>query len=359
MTDSTLKIGLIGTGFGKSTQMPGFEARDDVKVVAVCSRRLAKARALADEFHIPAAYDDYRAMLAREGLDIVSIVTPTYLHQEMTLAALAAGVHVLCEKPMAMNVAEAHAMCDAARSARRIGMIDHEFRYIAGRAAMKQLIDEGYIGKPYHLSIHAFTAMRADPQRAFNWWSEAEKGGGLLGAIGSHFTDAIRVFLGEIESVCGFVDTRITRRPDGDGVLRSVTSDDNCAFLARVKGGATASVHLSSVTRPGMGERIQLAGSEGSLMLDGSGKLWGGHGADAHLLELEIPEALKPEGAGLIGPFKLLLARLVDGVRRMDAGEALDGAAAISPSFEDGLKVQRVLDGVRASSAGSGWIQVS
>lgn len=351
MSDSKLRVGLIGTGFGKSTQMPGFQARDDLEVVAVCSGHLAKAQATAREYHIPNAYDDYQAMLARERLDLVSIVTPPYLHEAMTLAALQAGAHVLCEKPMAMDVSEAQAMCDAARAAKRIGMIDHEFRYLPWRAYTQQLVDEGYIGQPYHLNVTSFTTMRSDPKRPFNWWSEAEKGGGMLGAIGSHFVDAIRMFMGELEEVCGFVDTRIQARPEAEtGAPRRVTSDDNCAFLARLRNGATASVHLSAVAPVGSGERITLTGSEGTLVLQAN-KLWGGRRGDAELRELPIPDAFTVEGAGLIGPFKVLLARMIEGIRA--------GATDVSPSCEEGLRVQRVLDAVRTSSAGAGWVKIA
>src|SRR5262245_5479839 len=213
---SKLRVGLIGTGFGKSTQMPGFQAREDITVVAVCSGHLAKALTLTHEFNVPAAYDDYRTMLERERLDIVSITTPPHLHQEMTLASFAEAAHVLCARPMALAVAEAQAMCEAARASKRIGMIDHEFRYLPGRAYMKQLLDEGFIGQPYHLNVTAFSGFRGDPNRPFNWWSEAVKGGGLLGAIGLHFTEAIRVVVGEIESVCGFDDMRIGQRAEGN-----------------------------------------------------------------------------------------------------------------------------------------------
>ncbi|MEP7200810.1 MAG: Gfo/Idh/MocA family oxidoreductase [Chloroflexota bacterium] len=363
MVSDTLRVGLIGTGFGKTTQMPGFEARADVQVVAVCSGHLAKAQAVAHEHHIASAYDDYRAMLAAERLDIVSITTPPHLHKEMALASFAAGAHVLCEKPMAMDAAECEAMCDAARAAKRIGMIDHEFRYLPGRAYLKQLIDDGYIGKPYHINITAFNNFRADPMRPFNWWSEASKGGGMLGAIGSHYTDAIRMFGGEIESVCGFVHTQIKERPDpsagsGHVAMHAVTSDDNCAYLARLTNGATASVHLSAIARPASGERIQVFGAHGTLVLDGAGKVWGGQASDAHLAELTIPDALKSDGAGLIGPFKVLLARMVDGILRLRSGQVRDGASDVTPSFADGLAVQRVLDAVRASSAGAGWVNV-
>ena len=351
MSESNLRVGLIGTGFGKSTQMPGFQSRHDIEVVAVCSGHLEKAQAFARECGIADAYDDYRAMLAKEQLDIVSIVTPPHLHKEMTLAAFRAGAHVLCEKPMALNATEAQEMCEAARAAGRIGMIDHEFRYLPWRAYVKHLIDDGYIGEPYHVSVVNFTGMRADPQRPFNWWSQRETGGGLLGAIGSHYIDAIHTFAGSIVEVCGLVDTRIAKRQEpSSGALRLVTSDDNCAFLARLAGGATASVHLSAVARPAGGEQIQIFGNHGSLSIDRENRVWGGKSNEPRLRELAIPPAFKVEGAGLIGPFNVLLARMIDGIR--------NGASEVSPSFADGLVVQRVLDAVRTSSEGAGWVKV-
>ena len=340
MTEDKLRV---GTGFGQSTQLPGFQARDDLEVAAVCSGHMDKAQRVAREHHIAGAYDDYRAMLARERLDIVSITTPPHLHKDMTLAAFDAGAHVLCEKPMALDVGQAQAMCDAARAAKRIGMIDHEFRYIAARSAMQQLIGDGYIGKPYHVSIQNLGGGRADPKRPFGWWFDAGTGGGLLGAIGSHYIDAITTFVGDIVEVCGLLDTQT-------GQMRRVTADDNCALLARLSDGATASMHLSSVARLGGGERIQVFGSDGMLLIDQHGKLWGGKANEQEPHELPVPDAFHTEGGGLVGPFKVLLARMVDGIRQ--------GASEVSPSFADGLKVQRVLDAVRKSSEGGGWVNV-
>ncbi len=351
MADGKLRVGLIGTGFGQSTQLPGFQARADMEVVAVCSAHLDKAQRVAHEHHIAAAYDDYRAMLARERLDIVSITPPPHTHKEMTLAALAAGAHVLCEKPMAMNVAEAQVMCDAAHAAKRVAMIDHEFRYIPARRYVEHLIRDGYIGRPYHVNIVNFGGGRADPLRPFNWWFDANTGGGLLGAIGSHYIDALATFVADIVEVCGLTDAQVRERPDAQtGQMRRVTSDDNCAFLARLAGGATASVHLSSIARPGSGERIQVFGSDGSLLIDHNGHVWGGKANEPHPQQLTIPGAYAVDGAGLVGPFKVLLGRLADAIR--------SGASEVTPGFGDGLKVQRVMDAIRKSSAGAGWVRI-
>ena len=359
MTNKKFRVGLIGTGFGQSTQLPGFQARADMEVVAVCSAHLDKAQRVAQEHHIPAAYDDYRTMLERERLDIVSITPPPYTHKEMTLAAFAAGAHVLCEKPMAMNAGEAQAMCDAARAARRVGMIDHEFRYVPARRYVEHLIRDGYIGRPYHVNIANFGGGRGDPLRHFGWWFDASTGGGMLGAIGSHYIDGLATFVADIVEVCGLTDAQIRERPDPQtGQARRVSSDDNCAFIARLADGATASVQLSSVARPGTGERIQVFGSDGTLLIDHNGHVWGGKASEPHVQQMTVPDEFKVDGAGLVGPFKVLLGRLVQGIERMQAGEVRDPASDITPSFADGLKVQRVMDAIRQSSDGAGWVRI-
>src|SRR6266545_8135839 len=109
-----VRVGVIGTGFGANVQVPGFKCVSGVEVVAITSAHLDRAQAVAAQHAIPHAYDDYREMLRDLELDLVSVVSPPYLHHEMTLAALEAGAHVLCEKPFAMDLGEALAMRDAA-----------------------------------------------------------------------------------------------------------------------------------------------------------------------------------------------------------------------------------------------------
>ena len=150
-------------------------------------------------------YDDWEAMLAAHDFDLVCIATPTFLHAPQTLAAIEAGAHVLCDKPTAMNADEAARMLEAAETAGRIHMIDHELRFNPNRMRIAELIADGSLGEIRHVDITNVGSTWANPaSRPQNdWWSLAEKGGGRLGANGSHQVDLLRWWLGEVAWVSG------------------------------------------------------------------------------------------------------------------------------------------------------------
>jgi predicted dehydrogenase len=141
---------------------------------------LASAQAAADKFGVPHAYDDWQAMLDRHPVDLVCIATPTVLHAPQTLMALAKGAHVLCEKPTAMNAAEAQTMLHAATAANRIHMIDHELRFNPNRARIAAMIAEGDLGEIRHVNIANIGNSWASPtsRPIGDWWSLADQGGG-------------------------------------------------------------------------------------------------------------------------------------------------------------------------------------
>lgn len=192
----------------------------------------------------------------------------------MSLAALAASRHVLCEKPMAMDASEAAEMLKRAESRGVLHVIDHELRFNPNRRKIKVLIDDGFIGRPRHALITVVGTARSDPAHPWTWWSDRSTGGGLLGAQGSHQVDLLRFWLGEIVAANGTIGTFVRERP-ADGRTRSVTSDDFATFSLRFATGVVASVLLSSVASHGEGPRAELWGDEGSLRLDGQERLWG------------------------------------------------------------------------------------
>src|SRR2546421_10199224 len=128
--EKIIRIGIIGAGFARTTQIPGFKNCENARVVAIASARREHAEEVAREFDIPNVESDWRALVARDDLDLISIVTPVVTHCEMTLAALAQGKAVLCEKPMAMKAEEARRTSDAAGEAGVLALIDHELRFL-------------------------------------------------------------------------------------------------------------------------------------------------------------------------------------------------------------------------------------
>src|SRR5713101_8764622 len=232
--DRTIRIGIIGAGFARTTQIPGFKACAGAKIVAIASAHRERAAEVAREFAIDHVEDDWRALVARDDIDLVSIVTPVVTHCEMTLAALDAGKAVLCEKPMAINAGEARRMTDRAREAGVLALIDHELRFLPGRIKMRELLHRAEIGKVRHVKLSFRSDSRADVDRPWNWWSDKTQGGGALGAIGSHVIDGFRWLLGaEVSEVCGNLATHIRERKDDSGKTRSVTTDDEANLLLK------------------------------------------------------------------------------------------------------------------------------
>src|SRR5216683_3460460 len=153
MSDRVVRIGIIGAGFARSTQIPAFKACAGARIVAIASARREHAAEVAREFDIENVESDWRALIARDDIDLVSIVTPVATHCEMTLAALERGKAVLCEKPMAMNAGEALRMTERAREAGVLALIDHELRFLPGRVKLRKLLHRGDIGKVRHAKL--------------------------------------------------------------------------------------------------------------------------------------------------------------------------------------------------------------
>jgi len=343
-----LRVGVIGTGFGAEVQIPAFLAHPRVEVVAIASGTPGRAREVAGRFEIPHAFDDYRAMVATAELDLVSITSPPDTHHPATLAALARRRHVLCEKPMALNAAQAEEMLREAERQGVTHVIDHELRFNPNRRKIKRLIEERFIGAPRHALITVVGTGRADATRPWTWWSDARRGGGILGAQGSHQIDLLRYFLGDVAAISGTTETYVKERPDpAASGRRAVTSDDFTSFSLRFASGAVGIVVNSAVGAHGVGPRTEIWGEEGTLILDQEERLWGARRGES-LREITEPETLEaPPGMNYSSLWGLSFIRLAAHVVNAILEEA---PVAPTATFADGLQVQRVLDTVRATA---------
>lgn len=204
MRGSRIRVGVIGTGFGAQVHLPALAALPSFEIAALCGRDLAKVEQLADIYDIRHVFTDYRDLIACPEVEAITVATPPALHHPTAVAAIAAGKHVLCEKPMARNANEAREMARMAETTGVTAMLCHEFRFAPARAWMKELIDEGYLGAVSLVQLSFLRPLLADPRgRSWNWLMDAEAGGGMLGALGSHFVDTLRWWFGEISEVAG------------------------------------------------------------------------------------------------------------------------------------------------------------
>lgn len=355
-----IRIGVIGTGFANVVHIPAFQACPDTEVVSICSGHRENAERVAAKFGIPRVYDDHLGLVNDPDVDAVAIVTPPVYHAEQSIAALEAGKHVLCEKPTAMNVAEAEAMLAAARASGKVAMLAHEFRYTATRAYARSLIANGYIGRPTLVNVRMFTQPFIVP-RPWGWLADERMGGGYIFALGSHFIDAIRDLLGEFAGVGGRVATVLPERFKPDGSIEMATSDDSFFFHGALESGVMVSVSASTGVHVGAGVSIEFYGTEGSILLDQGNSLnpvhdhvvKGSRSGDREYQVLPIPDEFQPPETGgdhRLPPFVALVNRFVESIR---TGEAL------SPSFVDGLRNQQVIDAVKQSSREGRWVPVS
>lgn len=347
-------IGLIGTGFARKVQLPAFLACEGAWVASVSSASYENAQAAADEFGIGHFSADWRDTILHPEVDLVCITTPPNLHREMTLFAIEHGKHVLCEKPMAMNVAEAEEMCDAAAGKPILALIDHELRFQPGRQVARDMLHSGAIGKVRHAKAIFQAPHRGDPNIPWNWWSDAAAGGGALGAINSHIIDSFNWFLGApIRSVFCQLQSHIAERRIPSGEMRQVTTDDEANMLLRFTDGpitehSTGLVSVSMLEFPKFQNRVEFFGTEGALRIDHRGDVYMTRPGNSDWSPVEVEISAPVPGypdTGFPRGFTVFARKIIDAIRQGHV-EIKD-----APKFEDGLEVQRVLDASRISSS--------
>jgi predicted dehydrogenase len=375
-----LRVGMIGHAFmgvahshAWRTAPRFFDLPLRPELTVLAGRDAVRTTAAADRLGWADTETDWRRLIQREDVDLVDICTPGDSHAEIAIAALRAGKHVLCEKPLANSVAEAEAMTAAAAEAAASGvraMVGFTYRRVPAIALAARLVTEGRIGQVRHVRAQYLQDWIADPAAPMSWRLEKDKAGsGALGDIGAHIVDLTQFITGEVlTGVSAVLETFVRKRPlpastgalggvGGEG-MGEVTVDDAAVFLGRFSGGALATFEA---TRFALGRknaiRIEVNGSAGSLAFDFE-DMNVLHLFDAHepaetagfrrivVTEPEHPyvAAWWPAGHGL-GYEHGFTHQVVDLVTALAAGEQP------TPSFADGLAVQRVLDAVERSAA--------
>jgi predicted dehydrogenase len=360
-SEKTIGIGIVGAGFARTTQIPGFRNCKDARIVAITSRHRERAASVAQEFGIEHVANDWRELVARDDVDLVSVVTPPSTHREITLAALAQGKAVLCEKPMAMNASEAQQMTEHARAAGVLALIDHELRFLSSRRKMRAMLHNGEIGTVRHCNY----VFRSDYRNApgnWDWWSDENMGGGTLGAIGSHAIDSFRWLLdAEVSEVSCLLSTHVSERPDkSSGTMRAVTSDDTVRMLLRfseseLTKGATGAASLSVVESGKLQNQLEVYGSSGALLVEETGELWhspAGSGKWRPVSVVQDPIAPGMRDGSWSRGFTAFSQAIVAALKM--GSKTVDGAA----TFADGQRIQVELDAARAANQRGAWIKV-
>jgi predicted dehydrogenase len=361
MTMARWRAGIVGTGWWTGLEhLPGLQSRGDVEVTALCGRDPARLAALADRFGIARRFTDWRELASAGDLDVVVIVTPNVLHHPVAVAALSSGAHVICEKPLALDLVHAREMAALARSRGRRTFTFFTHRALAAAGQAKRLVESGFLGRPLHVSATYFSASHLKPGKPAAWrMRRAESGTGALGDIGSHLVDLVRWWLGDVTRVAGQWQTPHRQREGGE-----VDGDESCSFLAELACGAQGVFQASKlVAGRGNHQRIELHGDRASLVYEAepgvdptwTGRLLAGRpdrtGLEPVALDADLVAGLDdpdPE-AGRRAAYR----RLTD-----PFFASLAGGPPATPDFEDGAAVQAVLDAVATSAEQRRWVEV-
>ncbi|MDO5738791.1 MAG: Gfo/Idh/MocA family oxidoreductase [Ornithinimicrobium sp.] len=388
VTNGTIGVGMIGYAFMGAAHSQAWRSaprffdlpvRPQMRVI--CGRDGGKAEAARAQLGWDEVESDYRVVLARDDIGLVDICTPGNTHAEIAIAALAAGKHVLCEKPMANTVEEAEAMAQAAAEAAVhgiIAMVGFTYRRVPAIALARDLVAQGRLGTLRHVRAQYLQDWIVDPQAPLSWRLQKESAGsGALGDIGAHIIDLTEFITGErLESVSGLLETFINQRPiptqasglsgTGGDTMGAVTVDDAALFLGRFSGGAVATYEA---TRFATGRknaiRIEVNGSDGSLAFDFESM------NELHFFDnttdvqtqgftrILVTEPTHPYVSAWWPPGHLLGYEHAFSHQVVDLMASLGGQAGPpTPNFADGLHVQRVLAAVEASAASGTWTQV-
>jgi predicted dehydrogenase len=340
MSAGKLRVGVLGSSFGGAIHVPAFQAQGRFEVVAIASPNRAAEVAKARD--IPHAFRSLDEMLSGPKLDVLSVATPPFEHRGPVLAGLERGLHVLCEKPFALNVAQAEEMLAASRRAGTVCAIAHEFRYIPSRNALRELAQNGHLGALRALEVLWFgTMLRAGTERPNSWWFERRRGGGISGAILSHCIDQASWLAGRAPvRATGYERTAIPERSSGGEPFHSDVADG--AFATIDYGGGLIATVTADGVRAVQSATIALHGSQRTAVASGE-----------NLIDLKtfVVDADETSELELVPQphdnLRAVHANMPPFVTLLDAfAAAIDGTPAELPTFEDGTHTQRVLEAI-------------
>lgn len=347
---SKIRVGIIGTGFGAKVHAPMMKLHGGFEVVAISSVSRGNVDEVRNTSLVENVYTDWKLMLEKEELDLVVVASAVHLHKEMVLAAYEKGVHVLCEKPMAFDTSETEEMITARDEAGKLGLINHEFRFLPARSKVKEILESGTLGDVIHIRYQAsFANYPGLATKSRGWLGQKETGGGMLGALGSHMIDGLQWWTNnQFSDVFANLPIHVPTSTKADGTVEVRTADDGFQVMGTLTNGATVTLELISAARQTKNTwHLEVFGKNGTLVMLDDNKVFLATG-DAGLESVElVPEIKAPEEMPAIA------ARYFNGFNRMlDALQETIQNGSKHPylaDFENGHTTQKVLDAVRLS----------
>jgi predicted dehydrogenase len=364
-----VRVGVLGAGaWAEFAHLPGFKRDARCKLVAIADPVRERAEAFAEQFGIPHVYDSHEALIAREDLDLVDVCTPSATHFELSWAALQAGKHVLCEKPVAYDYADTLRAAELARSKGVKTKLGFTFRYSPAMQYMKELIEQGWVGTPFIFNGYEQNSQWLDPQTPLrqvdHLADQSEIQVSSLEGYGAPIMDIAHLFMGSrfaevVGTMKNFIPERVVR---ATGSMMRMNIDDGDIFIGNFGNGGFGSIQTSFVTvgnYPGIEARVY--GSKGALicrLVEENGiceSLKGATKDQVEFREIPVPARFYPPGGSSEESWRsLFYANLVSSF----ITEILAGGEENQGNFVDGAHVQELINAVELSCRERRWVNI-
>ena len=368
-TPDVVRVGVLGAGaWAQGAHIPGFKRDQRCELVAIADPVIERARAFAEQFDIPKVYDSHESLIAREDIDLVDVCTPSATHFELSCAALEAGKHVLCEKPVAYDFRGTRRAAALAAQKGLKTKLGFTFRYSPAMRYMKELIDEGFVGTPFIYNGYEQNSQWLDPltplrqvdheaDQSVIQVSSLEGYGAPIMDLGHHFMGSrFREVVGTMKN---FVPERMVR---ATGTMMRMNIDDADIFIGEFANGGIGSIQTSFVTvgnYPGLEARVY--GSKGALICrlveeEGICETLKAATADqVEFREMPIPDRFYPPGGSRRESWRsLFYANLVSSFISEIRGDVPGNEG----NFEDGAHVQELINAVELSFRERRWVSI-
>lgn len=365
-----LRVGLISAAWGAYAHLPAWRALDDVEVVGICTSRRETAEAAASQFGVARPYWDYRAMAADHAIDIIDCGTRPDYRSGMVLAALAGGKHVYNGIPFSHDFEASRCLFEAWEGSGLVGSVDAFSQWIPAHRRMREMIDEGFLGRPFACNLHFHISLFNKPQPDFpyNWFQHGVHGCSALRNLGSHALHVLVSMFGDVESVVGHDTLYVERWEFGDGSVIRPETNDTAALLLRFKSGLIGTVQPSwNVAAGGGGWFLEAYGERGRLRVQApapfpnhqSAQLFAGTVESTQLAQVDIPARLMslPSGAPTTDLQPAVSTSMAWAFA--DMVRAIREGGSCSPDFAQAWQVERILEAVRRSQETRAWIDVA
>jgi predicted dehydrogenase len=362
-----VRVGVIGTSWwADAMHLPALKNHPQAEIAAICGRNPDNLREMQTRWDIPQGFTDWQAMITNGGLDALIVSTANDTHYPISMAAMEAGLHVLCEKPIAMTYPQAAEMAQVAAEKQLITLVPFTYSYMPTARYLKELISSRYIGKPYHLNMRYYTgyARKGD----YMWRFDLGKAGaGVSGDLGAHFLYIAQWLYGEITSLSAVLGYQIPRPDKGPDGKPYELGDDSAIISLQFASGAQGVIHVTAVcyedTPFGQTHHMEFHGSEGTLYSftdwDTVQQVSGARVGEGRIKDLPIPESI---WNGVRHDTVHNTYRDIFRTQDLMTRQFITGIAEnrpVKPDFQDGASVQRLIDAIQISHRQRRWVDVN